>query len=312
MNERGRAAEIAEYAQRLHARGWVANHDGNVSVRDGSARYLATPTATSKAAVRADSLVVVDDSGAKIGGRGKPFSEMGLHLTVFRNRGDVNAVMHAHPPTATGFAVAGVPLDEAFMAEAVVSLGPGVPTVPFAAPGADACRALADYTLGYDAVLLGGHGVLTWGPDLETAYLRMELVEHLAKIALVARQLGGVRPLPSTVLPKLMEARAKAGLGAAPSSAPSSMAPSSIAPSSMAPSSIAPSSMAPSSMAPSSIAASGTPSRGKKVVVACAPPPPGSDVEVYDPKRAPRSTVLPSPAELATIIRQEIAAALKK
>lgn len=285
MNDRARAAEVADYAHRLHARGWVANHDGNVSVRDGQGRYLATPTATSKAAVRADGLVVVDDAGKQVGGRGKPFSEIGLHLTVFHNRADVQAVIHAHPPTATGFAVAGVPLDEAFMAEAVVSLGPGVPTVPFAAPGPDACRALADYTLEYDAVLLGGHGVLTWGPDLETAYLRMELVEHLAKIALVARQLGGVRPLPSSVTPKLMEARAKAGLGAARASAPS----------------------------PSGLAASpAAPSGGKKVVVACAPAPPGSDVEVYDPKRASRAAVLPSPAELASIIRQEIAAALKK
>jgi L-fuculose-phosphate aldolase len=269
MSERAR--EVAEYAQRLHARGWVANHDGNVSVRDGDGRYLATPTATSKAAVRADHLVVVDASGNKIGGRAKPFGEIGLHLTVYQNRRDVSAVVHAHPPTATGFAVAGVPLDEAFLAEAVVSLGPGVPTVPFAAPGPDACRALADYTRDYDAVLLGGHGVMAWGPDLETAYLRLELVEHLARIALVARQLGphGVRPLPSTVMPKLMESRAKAGLGTTGAASPA------------------------------------------KVVVACAPAPPGSDVEVYDPKRA-RAAVLPSPTELAAIIRQEISAALKK
>ena len=127
-----------------------------------------------------------------------------------------------------------------------------MPTVPFAAPGADACRALAPYTAGHDAVLLGGHGVLTWGPDLETAYLRMELVEHLAQIALVARQLGGVRPLPAAVLPKLLEARAKAGLGGGSPAPPA-------------------------------------PAGGKKVVVACAPAPPGSDVEVYDPKARPRA-----------------------
>ena len=127
-----------------------------------------------------------------------------------------------------------------------------MPTVPFAAPGAEACAALAPYTVGHDAVLLGGHGVLTWGPDLETAYLRMELVEHLAQIALVARQLGGVRPLPSALLPKLLEARAKAGLGGG-------------------------------SPAP-------RPRRsGKKIVVACAPAPPGSDVEVYDSERRGRA-----------------------
>jgi L-fuculose-phosphate aldolase len=292
MNERARA--VAEYAQRLHARGWVANHDGNVSVRDG-ARVLATPTATSKAAVRPELLVTVDEAGAQVGGRGKPFSEIGLHLTVYQNRPDAQAVIHAHPPTATGFAVAGVALDAAFLAEAVVSLGPGVPTVPFAAPGADACRALAPYTVEHDAVLLGGHGVLAWGPDLETAYLRLELVEHLAKVALVARQLGGVRPLPSTVMPQLLEARAKAGLDRGAT--------------------------ARGATAHGATAHGATPRGGtahgataqedpgaKRVVVACAPPPPGSDVAVYEPPRPAR----PSPTELADIIRQEIAAALKK
>lgn len=270
-------ALIADYAQRLHARGWVANHDGNISVREGG-RFLATPTATSKAEVRADGLVIVDDKGEKIGGRGKPFSEMGLHLQVYKNRPDVNAVVHAHPPTATGFAVAGVALDAAFLPEAVVSLGPGVPTVPFAAPGPAACAALSAYCQDYDAVLLGGHGVLSWGPDLETAYLRMELVEHLARIALVARQLGGVRPLPADVLPALLQARARAGLG---KTRPSGDSTQFTAP-------------------------------AKKTVVACAPPPPGSDVEVYDPKRSAASATLPAPNELAAIIRQEIAAALKK
>ncbi len=271
-----RAADVADYAQRLHARGWVANHDGNISVRDGNGRFLVTPTATSKAAVRADGLVIVDSAGRAVGGRGKPFGELGLHLAVYAARGDVNAVVHAHPPTATGFAVAGVPLDEAFIAEAVVSLGAGVPTVPFAAPGADAASALEPFTHDYDAALLANHGVIAWGPDLETAFLRLELVEQLAKVALVARQLGGVRPLPPSVLPKLLDARAKAGLGPAAASAP----------------------LAPATGA-------------LKTVVACAPAPPGSDVEVYDPKRA-RPTALPSPTELASIIRQEIAAALKK
>jgi L-fuculose-phosphate aldolase len=257
MSESARRAELADYAQRLHARGWVANHDGNLTARLGEGRYLATPTATSKAAVRADSLLVVDEAGARVSGRGKPFSELGLHLTVYRRRPDVQAVVHAHPPTATGFAVAGVELSEPMIAEAVVSLGAGVPTVPFAAPGEAANQALAPFVAGHDAVLLGGHGVLAWGADVEQAYLRLELVEHLARIALVARQLGGIRPLPAAVIPALLEARRKAGLGLAAGSEPI------------------------------------------KTVVACAPAPPGADVKVYEPG-----------ADLATIIRQEIAAAL--
>ncbi len=265
MSDARRRAEVAEYAQRLHARGWVANHDGNVTVREGDGRFAATPTATSKAAVGAEDVITVDDSGAKITGRGKPFSEIGLHLTVYRARPDVHAVIHAHPPTATGFAVAGVSLSEPMIAEAVVSLGNGIPTVPPSAPGPAACQTLAPFCAGHDAVLLGGHGVLALGADLEQAYLRLELVEHLAKIALVARQLGGIRPVAPAVIPSLLEARRKAGLGIAAPEAPTA----------------------------------------PKLVVACAPAPPGSDVQVYDPKRV-------NSKDLATIIREELESALKR
>ena len=212
MSDVALRAELAVYSRRLHARGWVANHDGNVTVRLGGGRYLATPTATSKAAVGAEDVLIVDEAGAKISGRGKPFSEIGLHLTVYRNRPEVNAVVHAHPPTATGFAAAGVELAQPIIAEAVVSLGVGVPTVPFGAPGASACNALQPFVAAHDAALLVGNGALTWGVDLEQAYLRMELVEHLAKIALVAQQLGGARPIPQAAIPALLEARRKAGL----------------------------------------------------------------------------------------------------
>jgi L-fuculose-phosphate aldolase len=270
-------AELADYAQRIHARGWVANHDGNLTARLGEGRFIATPTATSKAAVRADSLLVVDEAGARVSGRTKPFGEIGLHLTVYRNRPDVNAVVHAHPPTATGFAVAAVALAQPFIAEAVVSLGVGIPTVPYSAPGPAACQALAPFTTTHDAALLANHGVIAWGADVEQAYLRLELVEHLARIALVAHQLGGLQPLPASSIPALLESRRKAGLGSAasqPNPPPTS----------------------PSNLQPG-------------VVVACAPAPPGSDVKVYE---KPRAAALPSPGELANIIRQEIAAALKK
>jgi L-fuculose-phosphate aldolase len=265
-------ADVVDCSRRLHARGWVANHDGNVTVRLGEGRYLATPTATSKAAVGAEDLLVVDEGGARVSGARKPFGEIGLHLTVYRNRPDVNAVVHAHPPTATGFACAGSgALERPFIAEAVVSLGVGIPTVPFAAPGEAACRALAGFVAAHDAVLLANHGVLAWGADLEQAYLRMELVEHLARVALVAQQVGGVRPLPDGVIPALLESRRKAGLGLAASRAPEAAAP--------------------------------------KAVAACAPPPPGSDVVLAE---RPRASAIAAPGDLSAIIREEIAAAMKR
>jgi len=269
---------VAEYARRLHARGWVANHDGNVSARVDGGKYLCTPTATSKADITAESLLVVDEGGARVSGRGRPFSEIGLHLAIYRQRADVQAVVHAHPPTATGFASAGLALDQPFIAEAVVSLGPSVPLVPFGAPGDGAVQQLTPFCAGYDAVLIAGNGVFAWGRDVAEAYLRLELVEHLARIALVARQLGGVRPLPPAVLPALLEARRKAGLG------------------------LAAGTVTTSGTSPGVTIAVPTPPADKKpVVVACAPPPPGATVEVYERPKA----------DLATVIREEIARALR-
>jgi L-fuculose-phosphate aldolase len=206
---RARAA-LALAAQGLHARGWVANHEGNGTLRLAPGRILATPTAVSKAAITAESLLVLDDDGRVVSGRGKPFSEIGLHLAVLAARPDVQAVLHAHPPTATGFAVAGIPLDRPILAEAVVSLGPSIPTVPFAAPGAAAAGALRPFLATCDVCLLESHGALAWGTDVDQALLRLEHVEHLARILLVARQLGGAKELPPSVLPSLLEARRKA------------------------------------------------------------------------------------------------------
>lgn len=220
MTEQKLRAEIAAYSRRLHERGWVANHDGNISVRIGAGRFLCTPTATSKAEVTDGDILTVDEGGARVSGKGRPFSEMGLHLVVYRERADVQAVVHAHPVTATGFAVAGCALNVPMLAEAVVSIGPGIPLVPVAAPGPAAAEALRPFLAGHDVVLLGGNGVLAWGASVEQAYLRLELCEHLSRIALVARQLGGIQPLPAAMMPALLEARRKAGLGQAASATP--------------------------------------------------------------------------------------------
>lgn len=213
MSEARLRAELTDYSRRLHSRGWVANHDGNLSVREPAGRFLCTPTATSKAEVTPDGLVIVDEAGQKVSGKLKPFSEMGLHLAVYKQRKDVQAVVHAHPPHATALAASGRALETTFLAEAVVSLGPLVPLVPVTAPGPAAVAALSPLVAEYDAVLVAGNGVFAWGDSVEQAYLRLELCEHLARIYLLALPAGGVRPLPTAILPGLFEARRKAGLG---------------------------------------------------------------------------------------------------
>ncbi|MDY0058229.1 MAG: class II aldolase/adducin family protein [Myxococcota bacterium] len=207
--------ELVRVCRLLWERGWVANHDGNVTMRLGGGRVLCTPTAFSKDQVTVESLLTVDLEGRKLGGRTRPFSELGLHLRVYQARPDVQVVIHAHPPTATGFALAGAGLDIPAMPEMVVSLGPGIPTVPYAFPGADAEVALLPFLPHHDALLLARHGVLCWGSDAEQAYLRLELVEHVARIELVAYQLGGVPALPREHLERLLRSRTKAGLGPA-------------------------------------------------------------------------------------------------
>lgn len=212
--------ELASLCQTLHARGWVANHDGNVSMRLGEDRFLASPTAISKADARPEGLIVVDGQGTVVSGTRKVFSEFAMHRAIYATRPDVRWVVHAHPPTATGWAVAGEPFfDPPFLAEPVVSLGRSIPLISFLPPGAD-LGPLQVWIAEVDAVLLANHGVLTVGPDAETALLRMELVEHLAKIALVARQVGGVRPIPESTVDQLLGARRKAGLGPKPEAAP--------------------------------------------------------------------------------------------
>jgi L-fuculose-phosphate aldolase len=182
---------LVEYCRELHARGWVANHDGNITARLSEGQVLATPSAISKRKVERADLVVVDLAGRKLSGIQRPFSELALHLAAYRARPDAQAVIHAHPPVATGFAIAGRPVRPTLLAEATVSLGTEIPLVPYAAPAAVAASAsLAEALRRAPALLLEQHGVLTFGSDLETAFLRLELVEHLAKIQQVATELG--------------------------------------------------------------------------------------------------------------------------
>lgn len=236
MNETQARRDIVRYCHAMHAAGWVANHDGNISARITPDRIVCSPTSFGKADVGLDDLVVLNGAGDKIGGRRRPFSEKILHLAVLDARPNVHAVVHAHPPMATAFGVSGVPLPHPFLPEAVVSLGADIPTVPLTAPGAPGAAALAPFVTRCDAVLIAGNGVLSWGPTLELAYLRMELVEHLCKIAHAARALGGPKRLPAEMIAALVAKRAKAGLaapdegqGAAPTQASAAARASSVA-----------------------------------------------------------------------------------
>jgi L-fuculose-phosphate aldolase len=198
-------AQVAQTARRMHASGWVANHEGNVSARIGRDRFVITPTATSKAEVDEGSLLVVDGGGQLIEGLRKPPAECGLHLAAYRARPDAGAVLHAHPPYATAFGAARAALEPICLPEAVVSLG-RVPLATFALPGTPAAsEAVSRCAAEADAMLLPGNGVLTLGPDVALCYLRMELVEQLAQILHHARALGGAQALAPEELAALLE-----------------------------------------------------------------------------------------------------------
>jgi len=207
-------ADVVGTSRRLHENGWVANHDGNVSVRLKGGRFLITCTAVSKRDIDDASLLVVDAQGKVLEGRRKPFGELELHLATYRARPEAQVVIHAHPPVATAFGLVGQELSPIALPEMVVSLGERVPTLPRAMPkDPEGLKRVEAAAAEYDAFLLAGNGALTLGEDLTQALLRMELVEHYAKILMAARSLGTVQPLEPGDVQKLLEARKKAGLG---------------------------------------------------------------------------------------------------
>ncbi|MBM4381079.1 MAG: class II aldolase/adducin family protein [Deltaproteobacteria bacterium] len=210
----GLRAELVETSRRLHENGWVANHDGNLSVRLKGDRFLITATALSKRDVDDGGLLVVDGKGNVLEGRRKPFSELELHLACYRARPEVDAVLHAHPPVATAFGLVGQGLEPVAMPEIVVSLGARIPAVPRSIPrDPQGVKQVEAHAAELDAFLLCGNGALALGADLNQALLRMELVEHYARILHAARALGPVAPLADADRDKLLEARKKAGLG---------------------------------------------------------------------------------------------------
>ncbi len=207
-------ADIVEIGRRLYARGYTASNDGNISVRLGSDRLLMTPKGVCKGFMTPEMMCITDAEGRKISGERDPSSEMLMHLEVYRHRPDVQAVVHAHPPTATGFAVAGIPLDRAVLAEVLTTLG-SIPIAEYATPSTQELpEAVRKYIKAHDGMLLANHGALTVGVDLYSAYYKMETVEHFARISLVARLLGRENLLARDEVIRLQELRGSYGIKA--------------------------------------------------------------------------------------------------
>src|SRR5262245_11690092 len=207
-------ADIVEVGRRMYARGYTASNDGNISVRLGLDRLLMTPKSVCKGFMTPDMMCITDLDGRKIQGDRDPSSEMLMHLEVYRQRADVQAVVHAHPPTATGFAVAGIPLDRAVLAEVLTTLG-SIPIAEYATPSTkELPEAVRKYSKAHDGMLLANHGALTVGADLFAAYYKMETVEHFAKISLVARLLGRENLIAREEVLRLQELRGAYGITA--------------------------------------------------------------------------------------------------
>jgi L-fuculose-phosphate aldolase len=193
--ERTMRRQIIFACRRLDQLGYVPATDGNVSVRIGSNEILITPSLTAKGSLRPGQLLVVHLDGRTTRGRGTPSSELLMHLAVYRRRPDVNAVVHAHPPAATAFAVARKTLPTAILPEAILTLGP-VPLARYARPGTAAVARSIDRLIArHDDLLLANHGALCLGTDLDEALHRMERIEYLAQVTIAALQIGGARRL---------------------------------------------------------------------------------------------------------------------
>jgi L-fuculose-phosphate aldolase len=218
--ERELREDIVNIGRLVYEKGWVAANDGNISVRLDPERLLCTPTGVSKGMMHPDDIIICDMKGNKLQGRLERTSEVVMHLTVYDIRPDINAVVHAHPPVATGFATAGRELNEALLPEVVIGLG-CVPTAAYGLPGTPALTdPMIPLIPKYDALMMANHGSVCYGPDLYTAFFKMETVEHFARITLVAELLGGAKVLPRVEVDKLLDSRTRYGVKAASAGVP--------------------------------------------------------------------------------------------
>jgi L-fuculose-phosphate aldolase len=218
--EREYREDIIEIGRLVFQKGWIASNDGNITIRLDAERILATPTGVCKGMMHVDDLIICDMKGNKISGRRERTSEILMHLTVYDMRPDIKAVVHAHPPVATGFATAGRPLNLALLPEVIIGLG-CVPLAGYGLPGTtELTEPMLPYIPKYDALLMANHGAVCYGTDVFQAYFRMETMEHFARINLVAELLGGAKVLPRMEVDKLLDSRTRYGVKAKVSGEP--------------------------------------------------------------------------------------------
>ena len=207
MNETELRACMCEIGRRLYARNLVAATDGNISVRIAPDRFLCTASGAAKGFMHPREIVVADERGRLVSGEGKVSSEFLTHLAAYELRHDIAAVVHAHPPTAVAFTLAGVSLEALALPEVVFAVG-GLPTAPYATPGTpEGAQSVRDLVRKCDALLLDRHGALTLGVSLMDAYYKMEKIEHSAQILRAAKSLGNIRTLSEDELSRILRAR---------------------------------------------------------------------------------------------------------
>ena len=212
MNEEQLKEEICEIGKRIYMNGFVAANDGNITVKISDKEFLTTPTGISKGYLKPEMIVKVNSEGEVLEGKYKPSSEVKVHLKVYKVRTDVGSVIHAHPPIATAYAVAGLPLDKRILPETIYSLG-YVPVIDYAIPGSqELADGLVEYLQKFDALLMANHGSVTVGTDLISAYYKLETLEFYAKITLITKLIGLQKELPQAEVEKLINNRKKSNV----------------------------------------------------------------------------------------------------
>jgi L-fuculose-phosphate aldolase len=203
--------QICEIGKRIYQKGFVAANDGNISVRIDEDTFLVTPTGVSKGYMTPEMLIKVDGEGHLLEGERKPTSEIKMHLRVYKERPEVQSVVHVHPPYATAFAIAGIPLNQATMPESIITLGT-IPIAEYGTPSTDEiANAISPYIREHNGVLLENHGALTWGENLDQAFFLMESLEFCAKVNWISRQMNGDRELSTAHVERLVDIKRQLG-----------------------------------------------------------------------------------------------------